>query len=291
MDYYQGDDPLKRKVASTLLESFLFYSGFYLPIYWSSKAKLTNTADLIRLIIRDEAVHGYYIGYKFQKGLEKVRPKRDEMKDYTFNLSTSSTTTRCSTRRISTRRRADRGCQEVPALQRQQGADEPRLRGDVPLRRHQRESGDPRRRSRRTPTRTTTSSRGRVRRTSSARPWRPRTRTGTSREPDLDVKKEVIVMVVTQRNESVHGQASEVLTRIVPASEYHRHHLRLSLSDISDPTSRGFRATTGAPALSGKNSVFASASRDQKSPPPLEWGRAPSDASNATEMTGRSLQA
>ena len=41
---FQGDEPLKRKVASTLLESFLFYSGFYLPIYWSSKAKLTNTA-------------------------------------------------------------------------------------------------------------------------------------------------------------------------------------------------------------------------------------------------------
>lgn len=87
MDYYRGDDPLKRKVASTLLESFLFYSGFYLPMYWSSRAKLTNTADLVRLIIRDEAVHGYYIGYKFQKGLELVDPaKRDEIKDYTFSL-------------------------------------------------------------------------------------------------------------------------------------------------------------------------------------------------------------
>ncbi|MTE22974.1 class 1b ribonucleoside-diphosphate reductase subunit beta [Microbacterium sp. ZXX196] len=87
MEYYRGDEPLKRKVASTLLESFLFYSGFYLPMYWSSHAKLTNTADLIRLIIRDEAVHGYYIGYKYQKGLEKVdQAKRDELKDYTFSL-------------------------------------------------------------------------------------------------------------------------------------------------------------------------------------------------------------
>src|SRR5690554_3864826 len=81
MQYYRGDEPLKRKVASTLLESFLFYSGFYLPMYWSSRAKLTNTADLIRLIIRDEAVHGYYIGYKYQKGLEKLSAaERDEMK-------------------------------------------------------------------------------------------------------------------------------------------------------------------------------------------------------------------
>ncbi|WP_104127788.1 class 1b ribonucleoside-diphosphate reductase subunit beta [Cryobacterium sp. Y57] len=87
MDYYQGDDPLKRKVASVLLESFLFYSGFYLPMYFSSRARLTNTADLIRLIIRDEAVHGYYIGYKFQKGLEKsTQERRDEIKDYAFNL-------------------------------------------------------------------------------------------------------------------------------------------------------------------------------------------------------------
>lgn len=87
MSYYRGDEPLKRKVASTLLESFLFYSGFYLPMYWSSHAKLTNTADMIRLIIRDEAVHGYYIGYKFQRGLERVsEAARAEIKDYTFSL-------------------------------------------------------------------------------------------------------------------------------------------------------------------------------------------------------------
>jgi len=87
LQYYRGDEPLKRKVASTMLESFLFYSGFYAPMYWASRAKLTNTADLIRLIIRDEAVHGYYIGYKYQKGLELVdEAKRQELKDYTFEL-------------------------------------------------------------------------------------------------------------------------------------------------------------------------------------------------------------
>ncbi|GIG30794.1 class 1b ribonucleoside-diphosphate reductase subunit beta [Cellulomonas marina] len=87
LDYYRGDEPLKRKVASTMLESFLFYSGFYAPMYWASRAKLTNTADLIRLIIRDEAVHGYYIGYKYQKGLEQLTTaERQELKDYTFDL-------------------------------------------------------------------------------------------------------------------------------------------------------------------------------------------------------------
>lgn len=87
LDYYNGSDALKRKIASVFLESFLFYSGFYLPMYWSSRAKLTNTADLIRLIIRDEAVHGYYIGYKFQIGFNKLSQSgQNEMKDFTYTL-------------------------------------------------------------------------------------------------------------------------------------------------------------------------------------------------------------
>ena len=56
LSYYHGNDPEKKKIASTLLESFLFYSGFFMPFWWASKAKLTNTADIIRLILRDEAL-------------------------------------------------------------------------------------------------------------------------------------------------------------------------------------------------------------------------------------------
>lgn len=85
--YEAGNDPLKRKIASVFLESFLFYSGFYLPMYWSSRAKLTNTADLIRLIIRDEAIHGYYIGYKFQcAAQERSAAEQAELKDFAFSL-------------------------------------------------------------------------------------------------------------------------------------------------------------------------------------------------------------
>ncbi|WP_310620568.1 class 1b ribonucleoside-diphosphate reductase subunit beta [Flexibacterium corallicola] len=86
-EYKATSSPLKKKIASVFLESFLFYSGFYLPMHWSSRAKLTNTADLIRLIIRDEAVHGYYIGYKFQRGLERLpEAERKEIKDFAFSL-------------------------------------------------------------------------------------------------------------------------------------------------------------------------------------------------------------
>ncbi|OHT26125.1 ribonucleotide-diphosphate reductase subunit beta [Providencia stuartii] len=87
LSYYCDTHPLKKKIASVFLESFLFYSGFYLPMYWSSRGKLTNTADLIRLIIRDEAIHGYYIGYKFQKSLLNYDENTQvEIKDFAFAL-------------------------------------------------------------------------------------------------------------------------------------------------------------------------------------------------------------
>lgn len=89
LNIYHGDDPLKKKIASVLLESFLFYSGFYLPLYWSSRAKLTNTADLIRLIIRDEAIHGYYVGYKFQQAFkEKTMKEQVELEDFAREVLT-----------------------------------------------------------------------------------------------------------------------------------------------------------------------------------------------------------
>lgn len=87
VDHYEGDDPHKRKIASVLLESFLFYSGFYLPLYWATKAKLTNTADIIRLIIRDEAVHGYYIGYKYQRAIADAPDAvKEEYKEFAYDL-------------------------------------------------------------------------------------------------------------------------------------------------------------------------------------------------------------
>lgn len=92
MSYYKESDGhpqahLRKKVASTFLESFLFYSGFFLPLYLNGQAKLPNTADIIRLIIRDEAIHGYYIGAKFQVGFNKLNEKeREEMVDWAYDL-------------------------------------------------------------------------------------------------------------------------------------------------------------------------------------------------------------
>jgi ribonucleoside-diphosphate reductase beta chain len=45
VDDYTATDPHKKKIASTLLESFLFYSGFYMPLHWSAQAKLTKPSS------------------------------------------------------------------------------------------------------------------------------------------------------------------------------------------------------------------------------------------------------
>ena len=55
--YYTGNDPLKSKVAAAMMPGFLLYGGFYLPFYLSSRNKLPNTADIIRLILRDKVIH------------------------------------------------------------------------------------------------------------------------------------------------------------------------------------------------------------------------------------------
>ncbi|MDN6618198.1 MAG: class 1b ribonucleoside-diphosphate reductase subunit beta [Corynebacterium variabile] len=87
MEHYAGDDPMKRKVASTLLSSLLLYAGFYLPLWYSSRGVMMNTADMIRLILRDKAVHGYYSGYKYQRGLEAHPERAAEMEDFTYRFT------------------------------------------------------------------------------------------------------------------------------------------------------------------------------------------------------------
>lgn len=71
-EIYQKGTPLQKKAASVFLESFLFYSGFFTPLWYLGNAKLENVAEIIKLIIRDESVHGTYLGYKFQLGFNEL---------------------------------------------------------------------------------------------------------------------------------------------------------------------------------------------------------------------------
>ncbi|WP_273340495.1 class 1b ribonucleoside-diphosphate reductase subunit beta [Alloiococcus otitis] len=86
-EIYQSRHPLKIKVASVFLESFLFYSGFFAPLYYLGNSKMTNTAEIIKLILRDESVHGTYIGYKFQLGYNELDPAdQEDLKSWAYQL-------------------------------------------------------------------------------------------------------------------------------------------------------------------------------------------------------------
>ena len=85
--YANEPDPLKKKVASVFLETFLFYSGFYTPLWYLGHNKIPNVAEIIKLILRDESVHGTYIGYKFQLGYNQLpKEKQEDMKNWIYDF-------------------------------------------------------------------------------------------------------------------------------------------------------------------------------------------------------------
>lgn len=86
-DIYQNGTELQRKVASVLLESFLFYSGFFAPLHYLGNNKMPNVAEIIKLILRDESVHGTYIGYKFQIAYNQLpEDEQESLKNWTYEL-------------------------------------------------------------------------------------------------------------------------------------------------------------------------------------------------------------
>ena len=61
--------------ASVLLESFLFYSGFFYPLYLAGQGKMTSCGEIIDLILRDESIHGLYVGLLAQEVLQGLPEK------------------------------------------------------------------------------------------------------------------------------------------------------------------------------------------------------------------------
>lgn len=57
-------------VTSVFLESFLFYSGFFYPLYLAGQGKMVASGEIISLILRDESLHGKYIGLLAQEIFE-----------------------------------------------------------------------------------------------------------------------------------------------------------------------------------------------------------------------------
>jgi|SRR5699024_1913463 len=64
-DYYRNitdDESLyMAMVASVYLESTLFYSGFFYPLYQKGLGKMVNTGEIITKIVMDEQVHGIFV--------------------------------------------------------------------------------------------------------------------------------------------------------------------------------------------------------------------------------------
>ena len=86
-DIYQNGTALQKKIASVFLETCLFYSGFFTPLWYLGNNKMINSAEIIKLIIRDESVHGTYIGYKFQLGFNELsEEEQSELRDWMYNL-------------------------------------------------------------------------------------------------------------------------------------------------------------------------------------------------------------
>ncbi|MEK1388769.1 class 1b ribonucleoside-diphosphate reductase subunit beta, partial [Limosilactobacillus fermentum] len=73
-EIYQNGNNLEKKVASVFLEGILYYSNFFTPLWYRGNNKLANLSEVIKLVIRDESVHGTYLGYKFQQAFAELTP-------------------------------------------------------------------------------------------------------------------------------------------------------------------------------------------------------------------------
>jgi len=65
-------------VASVYLESFLFYSGFFYPLFLAGQGKMVASGEIINLILRDEAIHGVYVGLLAQELFAELTPAEQE---------------------------------------------------------------------------------------------------------------------------------------------------------------------------------------------------------------------
>ncbi|MFZ0445733.1 MAG: class 1b ribonucleoside-diphosphate reductase subunit beta [Bacillus sp. (in: firmicutes)] len=77
----------KAMFASVMLESFLFYSGFFYPLYLGGQGFLRNSAEVISLILRDESIHGVAVGFFAQNLFKQFsKEKQDELKVWGYEL-------------------------------------------------------------------------------------------------------------------------------------------------------------------------------------------------------------
>ena len=77
------------RVASVFLESYIFYSGFFYPLYLAGQGKVTTSGEIIRKILLDETIHGSFTGFDAQeifKTLTQEEQERAEKEMYKLLL-------------------------------------------------------------------------------------------------------------------------------------------------------------------------------------------------------------
>lgn len=91
--YYRGvdkknatdEDLFMALGASVLLESFLFYSGFFLPLWLCGQGQMVASADIIKKIVADESIHGIFVGLIAQDVFKTLK-NQEEMKQKFLNV-------------------------------------------------------------------------------------------------------------------------------------------------------------------------------------------------------------
>lgn len=77
----------KAMVASVFLETWLFYSGFYYPLFFYGQGKLMQAGEIINLILRDESIHGLYVGRLAQELFETFSNElQDELQTWVYQF-------------------------------------------------------------------------------------------------------------------------------------------------------------------------------------------------------------
>lgn len=77
-------------VTSVFLESFLFYSGFFYPLFLAGQGKMVSSGEIISLILRDESLHGKYIGLLAKEKFESFNEEEKiELKNKMYEIFNS----------------------------------------------------------------------------------------------------------------------------------------------------------------------------------------------------------
>lgn len=80
-------DVYRAHVMSVFLESFLFYSGFYYPLYLAGQGRMTTSGEIIRKILLDESIHGVFVGYLAQEIRKELsNDERQYADEWTYKL-------------------------------------------------------------------------------------------------------------------------------------------------------------------------------------------------------------